>query len=184
MSPLVPQLRIAAASLLVLAVCTAVAGAPKTTAKKSPRQKPAKQAVQARAYTPEEAKRAVALLDDAYNLILHETHETYPTKPGRPVAASLVRELQETMTAKGWPASRFLAVNAILMNPKHRPKDDWERQAVAEMKSGKTVVEHEKPGEYRATTMVSLRGGCTSCHWSQDSLAARAAITWKVPTRE
>jgi hypothetical protein len=158
--------------------------APRSAPKKQVKPKTSGTVNSAKTYTPEEARRAVAILDDAYNLILHEVHDTYTTKPGRPVAASLVKDLQKTMTAKGWPSSHFLAVNALIMNPDHRARDEWERRAVSEMKSGKPAVIEEKPGEYRAATMISLRGGCTSCHWSQDSMGARAAIAWKVRTTE
>lgn len=176
--------RIGIAVLLVSGLACAAVAAPRSAARKAPKPAKTANAVAERVYTPEEAKRAVAILDDAYNLILHEVHETYPTKPGRPVAASLVKDLQKSMTAKGWPGSRFLAVNAVIMNPDHRARDEWERRAVSDMKSGKPVLAEEKKGEYRAATMVSLRGGCTSCHWSQDSMGARAAITWKVRTSE
>jgi hypothetical protein len=170
------------AVILVSGLAGTAVAAPRSAVRKAPTPATTANSIPGRIYTPEEAKRAVAILDDAYNLILHETHETYPTKPGRAVAASLVKDLQKTMTAKGWPASRFLAVNAVIMNPDHRARDEWERRAVSDMKSGKPVLAEEKAGEYRATTMVSLRGGCTSCHWSQDSMGARAAITWKVRT--
>lgn len=176
--------RFALAGIIALLPAVAVAR-PRASSAKPVKPKPVAQANNARAYTPDEARRAVALLDDAYSLILHEVHDTYPTKPGRPVAATIVRDLQKTMTDRGWPSSHFLAVNAIIMNPAHQARDEWERRAVSDMKSGKLRLEEEKPNEYRATTMVSLRGGCTSCHWSQDSMGARAAIAWKVPlTRE
>ena len=37
------------------------------------------------------------MLDDAYQLILEEVHHTYGTAPGRPVAATVVREVQRIM---------------------------------------------------------------------------------------
>jgi len=40
-----------------------------------------------RAMTAEEARMAMAMLDDAYQLILVETHANYHTQPNRPVAA-------------------------------------------------------------------------------------------------
>ena len=135
--------------------------------------------------TREEALTAVAILDDAYSIILHEVHETYHHSPKTPVAASVVRNLQRTMTAKGWPASRFLAVNAIAMRPDHLPRDEWERKAVAKLKSGRDQrLETQEPGVLRVATTMSLRGGCGSCHWSKDSMGARAAIAWKVRTRD
>jgi hypothetical protein len=176
------RIRFELLAVAALAVAAAAVAAPRQAPRKSIKAKAPATATPTRTYTPEEARRAVALLDDAYNVILHEVHDTYPTKPGRPVAASLVKDLQKSMTASGWPGSHFLAVNAVIMNPDHRARDEWERKAVSDIKSGKLSLEEETPGEYRAATMVSLRGGCTSCHWSQDSMGARAAIAWKVRT--
>ena len=126
---------------------------------------------------------AVAMLDDAYNLVLEEVHHTYPTKPGRPVAATIVRDLQKKMTDLGWPSSRFLAVNAIVMNPDHVARDEFERQTVRAFTDGGDRRETIENGTLRVATPVSLGGSCFSCHWADKGRASRAAISWKIPLR-
>ncbi len=136
-----------------------------------------------KAYTEAEARQAVAMLDDAYQIILHETHRAYPTLPGRPVAATVVRDVQKVMADRGWPQSRFLAVNALLMNPDHRAKDEFERQAIAALKTVERPMEQVQAGTLRAVTPLALGGNCSSCHWVSSGSAARAAITWSVPLK-
>src|SRR6185503_5597758 len=64
------------------------------------------------AMTLPQARVTVRMLDDAYQTVLQEVHRTYATQPGRPVAATVVRDVQKRMGEKQWPQSRFLAVNA------------------------------------------------------------------------
>ena len=65
------------------------------------RQLPLKNAVSVdpgtRAMTLDEARTAVAMLGDAYDLLLEETHSVYHTRPSTPVAATVVRKLQARM---------------------------------------------------------------------------------------
>jgi len=134
--------------------------------------------------TLEEARQRVALLDDAYHLLLEEVHHAYPVKSGRPVAATVIRRLQQRMGELGWPRSRFLAVNGVLMNLDHLPKDEFERRVVVAMKSGSRHVEQVERGTLRAATFVSLGGSCFSCHWSEGDMASTAAISWTLPLKK
>jgi hypothetical protein len=136
-----------------------------------------------RAMTPPEARTAVAMLDDAYHLILEETHAAYHTQPTRPVAASVVRKLQARMAELGWPRARFLAVNAVVMHPDHLPRDDFERRAVQTLRGNDERVEQVVDGQLRVATVVSTGGSCFSCHWTSPGKASKAAITFAVPLR-
>ena len=130
-----------------------------------------------------EAQMTVEMLDDAYQIILRETHRTYHDKPGRPVAATMVRKLQKQMTDKGVASSRFLGVNGLLMNADHGARDKFEREAVRVLKTGKARVETVEKGRLRAATAVPLGFGCTSCHWAPAGQTARAAISWDIPVK-
>ena len=134
--------------------------------------------------TLEEARTAARMLDDAYQITLREVHHWYPAGGGRStVAATVVRQLQEVMARKGWPHSHFLGVNGILMNPDHRPGDEFEKQAVQAIKDGQDRVESVENGQFRVATAVSLGFGCSSCHWAAGSRTPRAAITWNIPVK-
>lgn len=132
--------------------------------------------------TREEALRNVAMLDDAYQLIVHEIHDWYPTRTGQPVvAATTVRELQEIMVRKGWPTSRFLAVSGPVMNPDHRPRDAFERKAAAALRAGRSRYEEVTASQLRVATVVPLEGGCFTCHWTTSKRGSLAAISWSLP---
>lgn len=131
--------------------------------------------------TVEEARTTVRLMDDAYQTILRQVHESYPTQPGRPVAASLVKDLQKEMSDRGWTNSRFLAVNAIVMNPDHRARDPFEQKAVEALARGEERYESLEGGNLRVATVVPLGFGCGSCHWVPPGKTAVAAISWKIP---
>ena len=174
------------ASLLVAVV--AAAAPSRSERKKRPRSPVrAVEAVQPKperpALTPEEARVAVAVLGDAYDLLLEEIHATYHTKPSVPVAATVLRKVQTKMAQLGWPQSRFLAVNAIVMHPDHVARDNFEKEAVQVLRKGDRQVEAVLDGQLRAARVVPLGGECSSCHWSQGNQSARAAIRWKIPLR-
>lgn len=194
------NLRTRIAGVAVAALCAsssaALLAAPKKPAARKPAaRKPAPKtsrpapaspsAMSPAQMTPEEARRNVAMLDDAYQEILHAVHNWYPTKTGQPVvAATTVVELQKIMSEKGWPQSRFLAVNAIVMNPNHLPKDAFEKKAVEALKAGEQRVEAVEKGRLRVATVLPTGGGCFSCHWTDSKVGSRAAITWSIPVKE
>lgn len=134
------------------------------------------------ALTEEEARLDAQMLEDAYRITLQTVHERYPTGTGQPVvAAAVVRQLQAKMTEKGWPKSRFLAVNALVMNPEHRPEDAFERDAVTALRSGADRFEKVEAGRLRVASSLSLGGSCFRCHWSDAKIGSRAAICFDIP---
>jgi hypothetical protein len=163
--------------LLLLPACLAF-----PAADAEPRPRKAAVASRPDATAVEEARRKVAMLNDAYQILVQEIHAWYPNKTGQPIVAAVpVRDLQEVMTRKGWPASRFLGVTGPVMNPDHRPKDDFERKAVAAIRAGKDRYEEITPERLRVATVVPLEGGCFTCHWSEGKRSNRAAISWNLP---
>lgn len=179
-----------ATCLLTSFAALAVSAAPRPAAsRRKPvaptKKKPAQQAATAtRPMTPEEARTAVAMLGDAYDLILEEAHSIYHTRPNVPVAATVVRKVQAHMAKQGWPKARFLAVNAIVMHPDHVAKDDFERETVQTLKRSNERIEQVVEGNLRVATVVPLGGGCSSCHWTGSGTSAKAATTWSVPLRK
>lgn len=151
--------------------------------KKSPAPAAASATSVTRSMTLDEARTAVAMLDDAYDLILEETHSIYHTRPSTPVAATVVRKLQARMTELGWPRSRFLAVNAVVMHPDHVPRDAFEKRTVQALRKGEERVEQVSDGKLRVTTVVPLGGGCGSCHWANTGQSPKAATTYTIPLK-
>ena len=156
---------------------------PAPTRARHPAHKVVSPVAQTRAMTAAEAGTAVAMLDDAYHIILEETHATYHRQPNQPVAATVVRKVQDRMNALGWPRARFLAVNAVVMHPDHVPRDDFERRSVRTLQSRDEPIEELVDGQLRVATVVSTGGSCFSCHWTPPGKASKAAVTWTVPLR-
>jgi hypothetical protein len=162
--------------LLILALAIA-AGSALLAAPRKPAPTAARPAL-----TEAEARLDAAMLEDAYRITLQTVHERYPTGTGQPVvAAAVVRQLQARMTARGWPKSRFLAVNALVMNPEHRPEDAFERDAVTALRSGADRFEKVEGGRLRVASSLSLGGSCFRCHWSDARIGSRAAICFDIP---
>lgn len=134
--------------------------------------------------TADEARMAVEMVGDAYDLLLEEIHETYHTRPSVPVAATIIRKLHGKMTELGWPQARFLAVNAIVMHPDHVARDEFETQAIQALRRGDQRVEEMVDGQLRIATVVPLGGRCSSCHWTPGAGSSKAATTWKVTLRK
>lgn len=136
-----------------------------------------------RAMTLDEARTTVAMLGDAYDLLLDETHEVYHTRPSVPVAATVIRKVQARMTELGWPQARFLAVNAVVMHPDHVPKDAFDKRTIQALKRGDERLEQVSSTQLRVATVVPLGGSCASCHWSPSGQSPKAATTWTIPLR-
>jgi len=136
-----------------------------------------------RSMTVEEARTAVAMLGDVYQLLLEQTHATYHNRPSDPVAATVLRKLQTRMSELGWPRSRFLAVNAVVMHPDHVPRDAFERRAVEALRGREERVEQVIGGQLRVATVTPTSGRCASCHWTLPGQSSKAAITWTAPLR-
>jgi hypothetical protein len=163
----------------VLASACGAAAAPKRTAKPNPAA-----SAPGATLTLEEARQRVAMLDDLYQGALEEVHRWYPVRSGQPiVAATVIKQLQEKMTARGWAKSRFLAVSGVVMHPDHTAKDEFEKRAINELRSGSDRVEAVEGSVLRVATAVPLTGGCVSCHWTPAGTNARAAISWAIPVR-
>jgi hypothetical protein len=129
-----------------------------------------------------EARRAIALLDRNYQSALRQIHRRFPVGNGQPVvAAVVVRDMQREVGSGGVLSSRFLAVGTKAMNPDHEPRDDFERQAVQELKRGARWVEALESGKLRVATVTPLGGGCFPCHSTPSGAPVQAAISWTVP---
>ncbi|MFN3648392.1 MAG: DUF3365 domain-containing protein [Armatimonadota bacterium] len=183
---------LAVCTLALLAGGSLAIAAPKKPARKpapKPARKPApkpaaKKPVPAPKMTEEEARVAAAMLDDAYQLFLQEIHDWYPNRTGQPVvAAKVVRDVQQEMNRKGWPTTRFLAVNAIVMNPDHQPQDAFEKEAIKVIKMGAEDLERREGDRLRIAKPVSLGGGCFACHWAPNGEKSLAAISFEFPVK-
>lgn len=82
------------------------------------------------------------------------------------------KELAETLGVE----VHWLAVDGKTMNVDHKPRDAFERKAVAALKEGKEEYEAVEEGRYRRAGAIVLHNVCLKCHVpNRKTLENRAA---------
>jgi hypothetical protein len=116
-----------------------------------------------------QAREIVQMLDDLYKTFIVLITEEYVNDPSVLPAATLSKRVFEAMSKKGWHKARLLDATGTPFNPDNNPKDEFERDAIKAMVSGKSYFERvekiEGKGYLRAATAVHVVIiGCTICH--------------------
>ncbi len=109
------------------------------------------------------------MLDDLYKTYIVLITEEYVDDPSVLPAATLSKRVFESMNKKGWHKARLLDATGTPFNPENNPKDEFERDAINALISGKTYFEKiekiEGKDHLRAVTSVhAVMKGCISCH--------------------
>jgi hypothetical protein len=111
-----------------------------------------------------QARQTVDMLNDLYVNAVVLTHGTYVKDRGTPAAAVVARKVFGAMSAKGWPETRWLSTGQPF-NPDAKPKDQFERDAVAALKKGQAKFERIEGDRLRVATLVPLVDkSCQMCH--------------------
>jgi hypothetical protein len=117
----------------------------------------------------EHARKTVRMLDDVYKTYIVLITEEYVDDPSVLPAATLSKRVFKSMNKKGWHKARLLDATGTPFNPENNPKDEFERDAINAMISGKTYFEKiekiDGKDHLRAVTSVhAVMKGCISCH--------------------
>ncbi len=117
----------------------------------------------------EHARKTVRMLDDIYKTYIVLITEEYVDDPSVLPAATLSKRVFESMNKKGWHKARLLDATGTPFNPENNPMDEFERDAINAMISGKTYFEKiekiDGKDHLRAVTSVhAVMKGCISCH--------------------
>ncbi len=117
----------------------------------------------------ERARQQVRMLDDLYKTTLVLITEHYVHKEDDVAAASAAKLLFATMKEKGWHEVRLIDATGEPYEEKNAPADDFEKSAVAQLKTGQAFVDAviEKDGKsyLRAATPVPVvMEKCIMCH--------------------
>jgi len=117
--------------------------------------------------------------------LLHETlhatlqivhHQYYREDEGLAIPAATMKKVFREVEARHQVRLRWLAVNAKAMNNDHEPVNDFEREAVQALSSGRTDHEAVQGGVYRRAATIRLSSECLKCHLpDRTSTADRAA---------
>ncbi|GJQ59438.1 MAG: hypothetical protein SCALA701_22390 [Candidatus Scalindua sp.] len=132
------------------------------------------------------ARDTVHMLDDLYKTFIVLITKEYADDPSVLAAATLSKKVFNVMSKKGWHKARLLDATGSPYNPDNNPRDEFERDAIEAMISGKRYFERiEKTGginHFRAATVLSAdMEGCTYCHPDKKLGDILGAISYEIP---
>jgi hypothetical protein len=115
------------------------------------------------------ARKTVRMLDDIYkSAIVLITDKYVNTKKDYPAGRAAVKWLNDIGKA-GWPKTRLIDVSGEPYNDKNVADDDFEKEAVKQLKTGKgyyeKIVTRDGKSELRAMTAIPVVSErCIMCH--------------------
>ena len=126
-------------------------------------------------------RKQVLMLDDLYKNAIVLITENYVQEDSDLAAGAAFQKLFEAMRKKGHHDVRLLDATGEPYNEKNLPRDDFEKAAVAALKSGKPYYEQitEQDGKrtLRAATAIPVvMKKCTLCHPAYEKAPAGQAI--------
>jgi hypothetical protein len=132
------------------------------------------------------ARREVKLLDDMYKTAIVLITQHYVNEPTDMPAGEAFKALFAGMQEKGWHSVRLLDASGEPINDENRPRDDFERSAVAALLAGKPYYEQvtHKDGKLvllAATPIPVVMEKCTMCHENYRGKKVIGALGYALP---
>lgn len=126
-------------------------------------------------------RKQVLMLDDLYKNAIVLITENYVQEDSDLAAGAAFQKLFEAMRKKGHHDVRLLDATGEPYNAKNLPRDEFEKAAVAALKSGKAKYEQitEQNGKRvlrLATPIPVVMKKCTLCHPAYEKTAAGQPI--------
>lgn len=113
----------------------------------------------------EEARGRARLLHEAMHATLQVVHlEYYREDEALKLPAATMKMVFRELAKRHGVELRWLAVNTEPMNVEHKPRDEFEKRAVAALSAGKDEYEAIAGGTYRLASPVTLSSDCLKCH--------------------
>lgn len=119
----------------------------------------------ARATSVSEARARAQLLHETVHASLQVVHHEYYREDALlTIPAVTLRRVFGELSSRHKVELRWLAVNAQPMNVEHKPRDDFEKQAVEALAKGAAEYERSEDGRYRFAGAITLSSECLKCH--------------------
>jgi len=167
----------AGSALLLAGVALAVGGSwlTKTRAEKPSTKVPATEATKEKQDTAakdpalERTRKQVRMLDDLYKTAVVLITKHYVEEDSDLPAGTAAITLFKAMKDKGWHEVRLLDATGDPIEADNSPRDDFEKKAVSQLKSGQSwheaVVQRDGKRYLRAATPIPVvLKKCTMCH--------------------
>jgi hypothetical protein len=115
--------------------------------------------------TADEARGRARLLHETIHSTLQVVHHQYYREDeGLMIPAATMKRVFAELAKRQKVEVRWLAVDGQVMNSDHDPQDDFEKQAVAALASGKPEFDQSTDGVYRRAGPITLGSDCLKCH--------------------
>ncbi len=136
----------------------------------------------------ERTRTTVKMLDDLHKGYVVTITATYVEGQDKAPAAKVTKKVFKHMEAKGWGSGRLIDATGEPNNPGNRPKTDFEKAAVEQLKKGKTYYEEvgSKDGTpvLRAATPVPVvMKQCSGCHLGKKEGDLLGALVYELPIK-
>jgi hypothetical protein len=136
----------------------------------------------------ERTRTTVKMLDDLHKGYVVTITATYVDEQDRAPAAKVTKKVFKHMEEKGWGSGRLIDATGTPNNPGNRPKTDFERAAVEQLKKGKTYYEEVgskdgKPVLRAATVVPVVMKQCSACHLGKKEGDLLGALVYELPIK-
>lgn len=113
----------------------------------------------------DEARERARLLHGTLHDTLQLVHSLYFREDeGLEIPAGVLKLVFRELSERNGIELHWLAVDAQAMNIDHKPRDEFEKQAVKAIASGKDEYELAANGVYRHVGPITLGADCLKCH--------------------
>jgi hypothetical protein len=136
----------------------------------------------------ERTRTTVKMLDDLHKGYVVNITATYVEGQDKAPAAKVTKKVFKHMEQKGWGTGRLIDATGEPANPGNRPKTDFEKAAVEQMKKGETYYEEVgikdgKPVLRAATVVPVVMKQCSGCHNGRKEGELLGAIVYELPIK-
>lgn len=136
----------------------------------------------------ERTRDTVQMLDNLYKMFVVNITNTYVEAKESIPAAKAAKKVMQHMADKGFHTARLIDATGKPIGEGNVAKSDFERRAIAALKSGKTYIDEvgEKDGKsvLRAATPVPVvMKQCITCHPGYKQGDLLGALIYEVPIK-
>lgn len=136
----------------------------------------------------ERTRTTVQMADDLVKGFVVHITDTYVKAQERTPAATVAKRVFKHMEEKGWMSGRLVDASGQPFNTDNLPKTEFEKRAVAKLKSGKGYYDEVgtkdgKPVLRAATAVPVVMKQCTACHSDSKEGDLLGALVYEVPIK-
>jgi hypothetical protein len=110
------------------------------------------------------ARERAKLMHEIYAATLEMMHDRYFHDNRAVVPARALEDVFSELAKESKVEARWISVNTRAMGLRHEPRNEFEKQAAAEISAGKDEYELVEKGFYHRAGAIPLADRCVNCH--------------------